>query len=239
MFMTPREITEQYQPLDGDREDRRWDDNRGGQTDNPWGEFTARPRNTQGGTNTPRRFNRDGGMRPLNTEEHKGRPYFYHSGTESDQDVWDRKLYESQMTTSEYNDARGLDESTGSKDYFNNTGSLAARASYPKSEDYTGTNYDDLYDDRDEYKGIKQAEYNFNKENSSTLYDSIREEGVQFPVHLGSQFGSSGKPEVVGGHHRVAAALDIAPDQPIPVLHHNDLSDARSDSNRKAGFGYR
>lgn len=240
MFMTPREITSQYQPLDGDREDRRYDyDDRSRGPGNTWGEYTARSHNTQGDSNSPRRVWEEGkGGRVMTTAEHKGKPYSYYPGTETDQDVWDRKLEESQIHPEDYADMRG-EEAAYSKDYMEDTGSLRNRASYPKTSDFTGTGAtDDLYEDRFEYKGLKQMDYEYDK-NSMSLHDSIRHSGVEYPVHLGSQFGSSGKTEVVGGHHRIAAALDIAPDHPIPVLHHNSISDARSKSNSDAGFGYR
>lgn len=225
MFMTPREITSQYQPLDGDRQEA-WPE-RMPSTDNKYGEYTARSRNTQGDSNGRRR-----------TDEHKGKPYYYNPGMETDQQVWDRKLDESQAYPEDYADMRGEGMSY-SKDYFNDTGSLRNNASYPKTSDFTGTGKtDDLYEERHEYKGLKQMDYEYDKNNDS-LYDSIRESGVQYPVHLGTQFGSSNKPEVVGGHHRIAAALDAAPDSPIPVLHHTNINDARSRSNSDAGFGYR
>jgi hypothetical protein len=45
-----------------------------------------------------------------------------------------------------------------------------------------------------------------------SLYDTIKREGVKEPVHLGPT-------QVTGGHHRIAAANDIAPDTLIPVVH--------------------
>ena len=46
---------------------------------------------------------------------------------------------------------------------------------------------------------------------------------MEHPVHLGTQFGSQGKPQIVGGHHRIAAALETRPDDLIPVVHHEDI----------------
>jgi hypothetical protein len=45
-----------------------------------------------------------------------------------------------------------------------------------------------------------------------TLYDSIKEEGIQKPVPLG-------RTQVIDGHHRVAAQFAIDPDKQIPVTH--------------------
>lgn len=228
MFMTPREIVSKYQALDGDRQEYYADRD-------TWN--TARSANTAGDRNHPRmKGDGEGGMRPFNTSEHEGRPYSYSVPTETDEQVWARKLDESQMTASDLADERG-ESLAFSKNYIDDySGSLKDRSSYPNTSDYDNT--DDLYDDRYEYKAQKQYDYEDFK-SSESLYDSVGNSGVQYPVHLGSQFGSQGKREVVGGHHRIAAALDIAPDQPIPVLHHKGLSDARSDSNKSVGFGYR
>jgi hypothetical protein len=45
-----------------------------------------------------------------------------------------------------------------------------------------------------------------------TLYDSIKEEGIEKPVPLGAK-------QVIDGHHRVAAQFAIDPDRQIPVTH--------------------
>lgn len=51
-----------------------------------------------------------------------------------------------------------------------------------------------------------------------SLADSIEQEGVKHPALLGpyKSPGRTGKPQVVGGHHRIAAAND---DSFIPVIH--------------------
>jgi hypothetical protein len=45
-----------------------------------------------------------------------------------------------------------------------------------------------------------------------TLYDSIKEEGIEKPVPLG-------RTQVIDGHHRVAAQFAIDPDKQVPVTH--------------------
>jgi hypothetical protein len=70
----------------------------------------------------------------------------------------------------------------------------------------------------------------------TTLPESIAREGVKNPVHLSSdQFGAMGKRVVAGGHHRIAAAHEVAPDKLIPVLHHRDVNQA---FNAKHGYRY-
>lgn len=71
---------------------------------------------------------------------------------------------------------------------------------------------------------------------ASSLYDSVAVEGVKSPVHLGEEQGLLGKPQVVGGHHRIAAQAEIDEDKLMPVLHHRDVSAAKSIGGR--GYWY-
>jgi hypothetical protein len=83
----------------------------------------------------------------------------------------------------------------------------------------------------------RQSEWEAAK--GSSLYDSIAAEGARDPVHLGTDVGSLGKPQVVGGHHRIAAQADINPNQPMPVLHHEGgIVEARASSKQPGGFKY-
>ena len=61
------------------------------------------------------------------------------------------------------------------------------------------------------------------------LTDSILEEGVKKPVSLGFSTGSTGKREVVGGHHRLAVMREESPDEYIPVVHYPNFYQAKSD----------
>ena len=72
------------------------------------------------------------------------------------------------------------------------------------------------------------------------LYGDIEEHGVKRPVHLGTQMGKSGKPQVVGGHHRIAVMKEVAPDELMPVLHHENFQQAWGQArfNRGKGFPY-
>jgi hypothetical protein len=63
--------------------------------------------------------------------------------------------------------------------------------------------------------------------NSETLYDSIEREGVKAPIHLGREIGSMGLPQIVGGHHRMAAATEADPDRLVPVMHHETIEGAQ------------
>jgi hypothetical protein len=70
------------------------------------------------------------------------------------------------------------------------------------------------------------------------LHEEIMEHGVQKPVSLGQQFGNSGKPQVVGGHHRIAVMGEESPDELMPVLHFKSFGQARMQgANAEKGRG--
>jgi hypothetical protein len=63
----------------------------------------------------------------------------------------------------------------------------------------------------------------------TNLKDNILDEGVKNPVSLQvnmQKTGSRGKPEILGGHHRVAVMNDHKPDTFMPVEHFKDSWDA-------------
>jgi hypothetical protein len=67
-----------------------------------------------------------------------------------------------------------------------------------------------------------------------TLHESVGKHGVTHPISLGTggKPGMLGKPQIVGGHHRVAAQFDQDPDRLMPVLHYTDIKDAMGAGNR-------
>lgn len=101
------------------------------------------------------------------------------------------------------------------------------------SESYTYEQDDALYarkanEAKHRGKGIRSG--------GPSLHQSIEQQGVQTPVHLGTETPnkkywfdsmSSDKPPVLGGHHRVAVMGEVAPDKLIPVMHHKDIMGAR------------
>ena len=61
-----------------------------------------------------------------------------------------------------------------------------------------------------------------------SLHDSVRDEGVRNPVSL--QFPGmtvTGKPQILGGHHRLVVAEAYRPDDPIPVEHFPNVTAAQ------------
>lgn len=67
-----------------------------------------------------------------------------------------------------------------------------------------------------------------------TLHESVGKHGVTHPISLGTGGapGLLGRPQIVGGHHRVAAQFDQAPDRLMPVLHYTDINDAKGAAKR-------
>lgn len=53
-------------------------------------------------------------------------------------------------------------------------------------------------------------------ENASSLYDSIKKQGVQTPIFVGKSYRVP-RPVVQNGHHRLAAARHLNPGQFLPV----------------------
>jgi hypothetical protein len=58
-----------------------------------------------------------------------------------------------------------------------------------------------------------------------TLFGSIRKEGVKTPIALGRD---ESRPDfVAGGHHRLAVMAHLNPDQLLPVIHVNSVTEAK------------
>lgn len=75
--------------------------------------------------------------------------------------------------------------------------------------------------------------------NESGLTESIHEHGTVYPVTLGDVPGLEGKPQITGGHHRIAAADQIGGEQYLQVIHHHGLIEGAVMSLRQMGKQYR
>ena len=224
MFMTPREIMGQYQALDGDR--RSEGDHL----------YTARSQNTEGMDNYPRK-NADGVPFPdMVTSARPGadpeKPYWYMPAPESDEHLYARKLEEAKMPPEDYQEVhRGGGSSSGRPSSDMSMGIWdRSDAPEPYTAGHTATyeyNMEQFVQDRQDSIWNKQAAYD--EKQGGSLYDSIASEGARSPVRLGRTIGSKGKPQIVGGHHRLAAQADINQDQFMPVLHHEDIGSAKND----------
>ena len=60
-----------------------------------------------------------------------------------------------------------------------------------------------------------------------SLTAALVADGVKAPIPLGREIGRSGKPQVAGGQHRIAAMMDNKPDELMPVVHHTSIGQAK------------
>lgn len=264
MFMTPTEIHAGWQPLDADREDsyeygsgtyegtyqgKSWDT---GQTHpgtyrNQTREGTMELSSASAGrqdrrypgihsgpggedTGTIRR-NRSGGKYRLYNRGNA------ESGVESDEQLWDRKLSEAQ---NEYG-RHGQHEDRDSDPLFRGgrgggtMGSYEGQPTWRPGDAGPSTTAWDRHDARVNSWEERRAEARYDQ--GESLYDSIASEGVHGPIRLGQEIGSMGKPQIVGGHHRLASATDAAPNRFVPVLHDQSIWSARDEAS-KGGYPY-
>ena len=67
----------------------------------------------------------------------------------------------------------------------------------------------------------------------SGLTQGIRERGVEMPVMLATETqGRMGKPNIAGGHHRVAVMNNLNPDQLMPVMPVNHVLGAHTEEGK-------
>lgn len=225
MFMTPAEIHAQYQPLDGDREDRDVYAAREGKSNS---QFTDRSHNTAGDVNY--KIQADNSW----ARKHAGGKTRYATvGAETDTELWDRKLSEAQMSKADYDEmARGEinpPEFTGG---WSRTGAPQHETGHTGTFEAREASWQDA---RERSHQAKEDEYYY----GASLHDSVAKEGVQYPLHLGTSIGSQGKPQIAGGHHRLAAQTNINPDQFIPVIHHEGSTGEARASAKRGGYEYR
>ena len=225
MFMTPREIVNKYQVLDADRQEYHGEDARNYQR-------TGREERT-GGVGTGNMW--DPGN--IHYAEGGSGDFIRQPIQETDEQVFARKNEEAQYDAEYYGEMRGHALTGHTRDFDSNREDLLERSSAPRMPSQESSSAWDSWQMKvDSYVNRKQDQhYQRQAEEPESLHESIAQGGVQHPVHLGTQFGSQGKPQIVGGHHRIAAALDTRPDDLIPVIHHEDIYDAK----QSKGYKYR
>lgn len=241
MFMTPRQIHEKYEPLAGDRLDS-WTENdhtgygSGGYDDPRHGQGTNRSQRTDwvdNETNHYKVHTADPAYRRPKVPADSGGDY----RPESTDELYDRKYGEAEERLA--NGGGGYGESSNRR-YINHEGKSTSayydmiphHAGEPKSNYSTGGDWHSGSSAPPASSTFYKTHYNQeveNPDNEMSLADSIMESGVKSPVRLGETTGIHGKPEIVGGHHRLAVATVHAPDQFVPVLHHRSIRDAKSD----------
>lgn len=158
--------------------------------------------------------------------------YFHGSGEETDEELYARKLEEAGMT---YEERRGY---TPRKIYLNRQGKMTAR-----SATYGEPNTADLLahsealalwrrgdtDTHPEPPG-KRIPHQKVIEPDMSLEEQVLHHNGNIPgvISLSTvQFGGQGRPEIVGGHHRMAVMREHFPDQPMPVEFFNNIFDAK------------
>jgi len=137
---------------------------------------------------------------------------------ESNDELWSRKLDE----------AQGYGEEDGFEPKMVGASSRWSGATWHSSRVTTGGGHESSWEGSERYHPSEKM----------SLHESIGETGVQSPIHLGQTIGSEGKPEVVGGHHRLASATEHASygnwsHQFLPVLHHASIFAARSNPSQQ------
>lgn len=227
MLMSAREIMNQYQVLDGDRQHR--EDDRAGMP-------TWRSHTTGGGTNPEIDTRERQWLAPM-MERHGtslASQTHYRGGEhdETDEQVWERKTEEASLSPADYKAAR---EGSGAQVSVPGWDTMMARSSAPKmgsSWEHGHRGYTSAQESHDlkaqSYMDRRYDQIQQDAEYGPSLIDHLRETGgVEAPVRLGTEHGSQGKPEVIGGHHRIAAMGHINPDQLMPVVHDVNLWHAR------------
>jgi len=71
------------------------------------------------------------------------------------------------------------------------------------------------------------AEPEYTSDRHPSLFDAVKEEGVVAPISLQTDQEAGGRPQVLGGHHRVATMNDLDPEALFPVSFHDSMKDAK------------
>jgi hypothetical protein len=219
MFMTPSEIHAGYQPLDADREMSGDYDRASYSGSKPW---------TKGeGFHEINRATHPGGPQRRNWVERTEGGGKLTEATETDEELWGRKLEEAQSYGTRTPGGSGVRNIGQQSSHWSG-------GSYEPGHETTGGGWASSRESTERYHPGTEG---------MTLHESIGQTGVQSPVRLGSEVGSMGKPQVVGGHHRLASATEheawggMKGEQFIPVLHHESIQEARSQPTQ-AAFKY-
>jgi len=219
-FMSQRQIMRKYQPLDADRQEF-WDPREGAPTNRKF---------TTIGNENPKIRTSDRAAPFLQRQDQsavaKSTHYRDFGQTESLGMMMDRKLEESQMPYDEYREAHGGGGDTMA------TPSIEEMWDSP-SAPQPQTGHTDTHDwHMHEYMENKMSEHHMRRQ--SSLYEDVAHsmrpggEGFTGIVHLATgQFGSAGKPQIAGAHHRLAILGEVAPDRLLPVIHHEKMGEAR------------
>jgi len=260
MFMTPKEIHAGWQALDADRRENDGDEYggtyEGTYTPKSWDTGKTYPSNVnEVGSHTyevaERRYpgiqsgaggNDTGTIR----RTRGGGKYRLHgrgndvSEQESDDELWDRKLRETKQfgPGGQHEEYGSHDPHKAAHSEGNTMGTYEGEATVRPGERMPRSSAWDRHYAREQSHEDRRMEQDDAKQalRGGSMYDSIAEKGVLGPIRLGRQVGEQGKPQIVGGHHRLAAATDIDENRLVPVLHDETIWDAQHPP--KGGYPY-
>lgn len=226
MFMSGKEIMDEYQPLDGDRHPVT--------TEAPLSAQHTRPTAPPSGQGYPveRRMGR-GKQAWGNTTG--GDAYYRSAGgtatkvvdnrEEYDDELWDRKVSEAKLPPDEYDEAHnGYQKNAPEMSDVQFGNSMPVRAKHEGTWTFEERE-NSYYVGKEMEQDIKyEAKMDAYTDPNNSLYNQIAREGVKKPISLNDpgnymRFGDSGKPQVAGGHHRLASQFDQDPEKLMPVLH--------------------
>jgi hypothetical protein len=258
-FMTPKEIHAKWQGLDADRQDtENWEGGtwEGTYTPKSWATGKTQPEDSSNiGSHTYEKAERryrgihsgaGGSDTGTIRRTRGGGKYRLHdrgsgeSGQEDMDEMWERKLQETKQFP-----PGGQHEEYGSPDPHkaahsegNTMGTYEGEATVRPGEHMPRSSAWNRHYAREQSHEDRRMEQDDAKQarRGDSMYDSIAEKGVLGPIRLGRQLGEEGKPQIVGGHHRLAAATDIDPDRLVPVLHDESIWDAQHPPKR--GYPY-
>ena len=222
MFMTPHEIHAEYQPLDADRYGR--------ESYQPWSgskTYTGGSRQTYDDMGEYAQVSRGGTK--------------YGQRQETDEELWQRKANEAYGESDD--DDYGYVASSvggspsrwsGETPHYHGGGTPTADLSTRQAQErgYAQIGRTPQTDPHSYWTQTENPRYHPGTP-GTTLGESIEAEGVHSPIRLGQTIGSMGKPEIVGGHHRLAVATQVNPHQFVPVLHHTDIVEAKLNPSYK------
>lgn len=203
LFMTPRQISDTFQPLDADRHEM----------DDPnSGDETLSSRSTNGWRNM---YLRHSGSQPVYQNNPKTHP-------ETDEVLWDRKYYESTLTPTELNALRGW-EDDGLKAKYRTAGGRITESpgEWQKRDSKASTD-----DDNETF-----VSHTAIVDPNVSLHSVIHKQKGNIPGTISlstSQFGEQLKPEILGGHHRLSVLREDFPDAEVPVQFFDYLGHAKS-----------
>ena len=132
---------------------------------------------------------------------------------------------------SQYQALDGDRESSGNLGYVGTEDGYPTSRSSNPSKEKPYIHYELHTEDDDDLFDRKYEEAQTKKHlNGDYLADHIAKHGIENPVSLRAdpwETGSRGKPEILGGHHRIAVMETERPDELMPVEHYHSVAEAR------------